>query len=177
MGTNPLAPKQKTEEEIKNDMKKKWDNFGTKYEQDKKDNPIQNISKPQKEESKINEIKSEPQKENPPIKEEEKKPVFLSLKPSPQEEPEENETKDVKEEEQTNEESNNNENGNENNNVNENKEEEKPRSVVKRILIMKIPPWKKYSILLWMKKIQKSIYILNYILQKHYQWVKLLLLN
>ena len=152
MGTNPLAPKQKTEEEIKNDMKKKWDNFGTKYEQDKKDNSIQNTSEPQKGESKINEIKSEPQKENPPIKEEEKpeekKPVFLSLEPSPQVETEENEIKEVKEEEKTNEESNNNENTNsneaneenniennnknENNNVNENKEEEKPKSVVKK---------------------------------------------
>ena len=147
MGTNPIAPKKKTEEEIKNDMKKKWDNFGTKYEQDKKDNPNQNISEPQKEEAKINEIKPEKQKENPQIKEEEKpeekKPVFLSLKPSPQVEPDENESKDVKEEEQINEESNNdnvnanetneeNNNENENNNVNENKEEEKPKSVVKK---------------------------------------------
>ena len=145
MGTNPLGPKKKTEEEIMNDMKKKWDNFGTKYEQDKKDNPSQNIPEPQKEEEKINEIISEPQKENPPIKEEEKKPVFLSLKPSPQVEPEENETKDEKEEEQKNEESNNenenvninetneeSNNENENNNVNENKEEEKPKSVEKK---------------------------------------------
>ena len=152
MGINQKENNQKTEEQIKNDMKRKWDNFSVAQSTQNKqentgNNNIQNADQ-KKEEIIDNQsnVKNEEQNLN--------KEVFLSLIP-PNEENEEdknvnnNEQNEPKEELITNNENeniNNNENNtnnnkdnenttnenNDNNDNNENKETEKEKPVMKK---------------------------------------------
>ena len=140
MGLNQNKPQEtkKTEEQIREDMRRKWENFGStqssKIKEEKEEinqniNNFNNITDnmplndEKKEEEKLEEEK------------EEKKPVFLSLKPRPEEEKEENKDELIKNNDQSedliinntniNKEEKNNPNDNlENNNNNKNEKEE-----------------------------------------------------
>ena len=140
MGLNQNKPQEtkKTEEQIREDMRRKWENFGStqssKIKEEKEEinqniNNFNNITDnmplndEKKEEEKLEEEK------------EEKKPVFLSLKPRPEEEKEENKDELIKNNDKSenliinntniNKEEKNNPNDNlENNNNNENEKEE-----------------------------------------------------
>ena len=133
---------EKTEQQIKDDMKRKWDNFGkiqeAKYEQEQKEKNKQNIESIKEE---TNNNKIEPENINEEIKEEKKeqeKKTFLTLKPRNEEEQGENKIEEEKNEEKNeinNDEKNeninvsNNENGND---VKENKEDENSIKPVKK---------------------------------------------
>ena len=140
MGLDQNKPQEtkKTEEQIREDMRRKWENFGStqssKIKEEKEEinqniNNFNNITDniplndEKKEEEKLEEEK------------EEKKPVFLSLKPRPEEEKEENKDELIKNNDQSenliinntniNKEEKNNPNDNlENNNNNKNEKEE-----------------------------------------------------
>ena len=140
MGLNQNKPQEtkKTEEQIREDMRRKWENFGStqssKIKEEKEEinqniNNFNNITDnmplndEKKEEKKLEEEK------------EEKKPVFLSLKPRPEEEKEENKDELIKNNDKSenliinntniNKEEKNNPNDNlENNNINKNEKEE-----------------------------------------------------
>ena len=140
MGLNQNKPQEtkKTEEQIREDMRRKWENFGStqssKIKEEKEEinqniNNFNNITDnmplndEKKEEEKLEEEK------------EEKKPVFLSLKPRPEEEKEENKDELIKNNDKSenliinntniNKEEKNNPNDNlENNNNNKNEKEE-----------------------------------------------------
>ena len=140
MGLNQNKPQEtkKTEEQIREDMRRKWENFGStqssKIKEEKEEinqniNNFNNITDnmplndEKKEEKKLEEEK------------EEKKPVFLSLKPRTEEEKEENKDELIKNNDKSenliinntniNKEEKNNPNDNlENNNNNENEKEE-----------------------------------------------------
>ena len=140
MGLDQNKPQEtkKTEEQIREDMRRKWENFGStqssKIKEEKEEinqniNNFNNITDniplndEKKEEEKLEEEK------------EEKKPVFLSLKPRPEEEKEENKDELIKNNDKSenliinntniNKEEKNNPNDNlENNNNNKNEKEE-----------------------------------------------------
>ena len=140
MGLDQNKPQEtkKTEEQIREDMRRKWENFGStqssKIKEEKEEinqniNNFNNITDnmplndEKKEEEKLEEEK------------EEKKPVFLSLKPRPEEEKEENKDELIKNNDKSenliinntniNKEEKNNPNDNlENNNNNDNEKEE-----------------------------------------------------
>ena len=140
MGLDQNKPQEtkKTEEQIREDMRRKWENFGStqssKIKEEKEEinqniNNFNNITDniplndEKKEEKKLEEEK------------EEKKPVFLSLKPRPEEEKEENKDELIKNNDKSenliinntniNKEEKNNPNDNlENNNNNKNEKEE-----------------------------------------------------
>ena len=140
MGLNQNKPQEtkKTEEQIREDMRRKWENFGStqssKIKEEKEEinqniNNFNNITDnmplndEKKEEEKLEEEK------------EEKKPVFLSLKPRPEEEKEEKKDELIKNNDKSedliinntniNKEEKNNPNDNlENNNNNKNEKEE-----------------------------------------------------
>ena len=140
MGLNQDKPQEtkKTEEQIREDMRRKWENFGStqsskiKEEKEEINHNINNfnnitdnipLNDEKKEEEKLEEEK------------EEKKPVFLSLKPRPEEEKEENKDELIKNNDKSenliinntniNKEEKNNPNDNlENNNNNKNEKEE-----------------------------------------------------
>ena len=142
MGLNQNKPQEtkKTEEQIREDMRRKWENFGStqssKIKEEKEEinqniNNFNNITDniplndEKKEEKKLEEEK------------EEKKPVFLSLKPRPEEEKEENKDELIKNNDKSdnliinntniNKEEKNNPNDNlENNNNNNKNEKEEP---------------------------------------------------
>ena len=140
MGLDQNKPQEtkKTEEQIREDMRRKWENFGStqssKIKEEKEEinqniNNFNNITDniPLNDEKK-EEIKLEEEKE-------EKKPVFLSLKPRPEEEKEENKDELIKNNDKSenliinntniNKEEKNNPNDNlENNNNNKNEKEE-----------------------------------------------------
>ena len=139
MGLNQNKPQEtkKTEEQIREDMRRKWENFGStqssKIKEEKEEinqniNNFNNITDnmplndEKKEEKKLEEEK------------EEKKPVFLSLKPRPEEEKEENKDELIKNNDKSenliinntniNKEEKNNPNDNLENNNNKNEKEE-----------------------------------------------------
>ena len=135
MGLDQNKPQEtkKTEEQIREDMRRKWENFGStqssKIKEEKEEinqniNNFNNIT----DNIPLNDEKKEEEKE-------EKKPVFLSLKPRPEEEKEENKDELIKNNDKSedliinntniNKEEKNNPNDNlENNNNNKNEKEE-----------------------------------------------------
>ena len=131
MGLDQNKPQEtkKTDEQIREDMRRKWDNFGStqssKIKEEKKEinqninnnTDSNSINDEKKEEEKYEEEKEEKEEKYEEEKEEkeEKKPVFLSLKPRPKEEKEEKNEETI----QNNEESNNIISDN----INKNKEE------------------------------------------------------
>ena len=150
--------KEKTEEQIREDMKRRWDNFSqskeVQSEQQKKENKDQNDNKEikKKEEKKIND-KNEEKNTNNPLdsineleKSKEKKQIFLSLMPSNEEDnPQEKDlnkegpTKSNKEnnneikEEKTNKNAYDNKNENLNENSNESNNDEKSNNNEEKI--------------------------------------------
>ena len=139
MGLNQNKPQEtkKTEEQIREDMRRKWENFGSTQSskiKEEKEEINQNINN-------FNNIKdnmplNDEKKEEEKLEEEkeEKKPVFLSLKPRPEEEKEEKKDELIKNNDKSenlinntniNKEEKNNPNDNlENNNNNKNEKEE-----------------------------------------------------
>ena len=140
MGLDQNKPQEtkKTEEQIREDMRRKWENFGStqssKIKEEKEEinqniNNFNNIT----DNTPLNDEKKEEEKLEE--EKEEKKPVFLSLKPRPEEEKEENKDELIKNNDKSenliinntniNKEEKNNPNDNlENNNNNKNEKEE-----------------------------------------------------